>query len=191
MKTKNIYYDFNSGKCPGIEIIFEFKKEEEKFFYKNNYDKKKQKKITDKFKETIQNQVDKNLPIMFWYSGKEKYKTKNVFVCFSNFETVAKIEANSNVSNEEIEELKKKINNSDLWTISHLFEGVTFFLYTNKQLNNYKNSDECIKWGNLYFEILKKYDEFSYYKRENFSVELDSKENFDKHYQGNWYYYYK
>jgi hypothetical protein len=42
-----------------------------------------------------------------------------------------------------------------------------------------------------YFEILKPYDEFNYFKKETFSVNLDSKENFDNNYESNWYYYYK
>ncbi len=41
-----------------------------------------------------------------------------------------------------------------------------------------------------YFNILKKYDEFDYIKMEDFSIAFDSKENLDKNYKGNWYFYY-
>lgn len=35
----------------------------------------------------------------------------------------------------------------------------------------------------------KAYNEFRYFKREEFNINLDSKENFDHNYEGNWFYY--
>lgn len=43
----------------------------------------------------------------------------------------------------------------------------------------------------MLFDILKQYDIFKYFERRTFKISLDSKENFDKNYQSNWYYYYK
>ncbi len=191
VKTRNIFYDVINKNCPRIDIIFEYKKEMEKFIYKGNYNKRYQEEIASKFKEIMDDQVRENLPCMFFSSGKEKYKTKDIFVIFSDFETVAKMEAYEKVSKQETDELIKKIGNPDLWGISPMFSTVTFFVFTNKQLEKYWDSNELKEWENLYYNILVKYDDFSYCKREDFSLKLDSKENFDKYYKSNWYYYYK
>lgn len=39
------------------------------------------------------------------------------------------------------------------------------------------------------FEVLQRYDEFHYCQRARFSVEFDSKENFEKNYSASWFYY--
>ena len=46
-------------------------------------------------------------------------------------------------------------------------------------------------WGDKYFDFVKPFDEFAYFKRENIQVYLDSKENLNTNYESNWYYYYK
>jgi hypothetical protein len=68
---------------------------------------------------------------------------------------------------------------------------MAFEKYTTEQLKKYQDSELHKKWNEQYFDILKKYDEFGYFKRDFYSVFLDSKENFDKNYESNWYYYYK
>lgn len=42
-----------------------------------------------------------------------------------------------------------------------------------------------------YYNLLKLYDEFDYIRKDNYSINIDSKQNFDNNYQSNWYYYYK
>jgi len=87
--------------------------------------------------------------------------------------------------------LKKKLDDENLWEISRAFSGVTFFLYTDEQVNCYEHSIMKELWTNNYFSILKPYDQFGYFKRGDFNIYLDSKENFDTNYASNWYYYYK
>lgn len=42
----------------------------------------------------------------------------------------------------------------------------------------------------MYLDLLNRYDEFGFFTKENFHVEIDSKENFDNNFNSNWYYYY-
>jgi hypothetical protein len=98
-------------------------------------------------------------------------------------------EANESIQQTKINGLKKQLNNPDIWEISRVFSGVTFFLYTDEQLKKYENSTSL--WADTYFNLLDQFNEFKYYKRDSFSVLLDSKENFDNNYESNWYYYYK
>lgn len=109
---------------------------------------------------------------------------------YGDFESIAKAEANQGVPNARVETLKSELN-KDIWQISRAFLATTFFVYTDEQVEKYKDSVEHKRWTDRYFELLSTYDEFGYFKREPFTVGLDSKENFDQNYKGNWYYYYK
>ena len=110
---------------------------------------------------------------------------------FDDFERIARSEADEKITQDEVEELKISIGDKKLWEIMPSYHFPIFFLYTEKQVKSYKSSEKIKEWSNKYFEMLKKYDEFGYYKKDSFSIKLDSKENFDKNYKSNWYYYFK
>jgi hypothetical protein len=181
VKVINIIYDQIDNKIPRLNIHFEFEREQKSFHIKPNdrlvgYDKKKQQIIADCFEQL---------------ADKKHYKTKDIWVVYSAFAPVAKIEANMNVSAEEKEKLQTQLGNKDIWTISNAFTSVTFFLYTDEQLKFYEKSPLKKEWADKYREVLRLHDEFGYYKRSPFKIYLDSKENFDKNYDSNWWYYYK
>ncbi|MBX3241715.1 MAG: hypothetical protein KIT80_12075 [Chitinophagaceae bacterium] len=198
VKTINIIYDtFDKENRPRLNICFEFAQEKDSFNEKKgniNFDNEKQKIIAGKFKQTLKEQKivkEKGLFDFLTKSQTEKYKTDNVFVYYSAFEPIARIEANENIPQDKVVQLKKELNNNDIWEISRAFSGVTFFLYTEEQLKRYENSDSRKVWADRYFDLLEPYNEFGYFKRDKFNIFLDSKENFDNNYDGNWYYYYK
>lgn len=192
----NIIYDFidNKEKQPRLTIIFEFYKDELKFRdgYVGNFDSDKQKIIEDKFHELVNDKIRKGSILRPLFDRNEnKYKTNDIWVVFTSFEPIAKDEANSIIPESEVKKLKKELDNVDLWEISRAFSGVTFFLYTDRQVKDYENSETRKLWTQKYFDLLDKYNEFRYFKRDTFSIYLDSKENFDTNYQSNWFYYYK
>ena len=197
VKTVNIIYDtIDNGKRPRLNICFEFE-QEQKCFYENNryinYDSKKQEIIAAKFKQTVKEQKIVSGNGLFDFSAKsrtEEYKTNNVWVCYSAFEPVARSEANENISKAKVSQLKKELDNKDLWEISKAFSTTTFFLYTDEQMKRYENSEARKIWADKYFDLLEPYNEFGYFKRDKFNINLDSKENFDNNYKSNWYYYY-
>lgn len=197
VKTINIFYDtIDKGTHPRLEICFEHPQERAKFDAPNgfSFDSAKQKAIGKKFQETLNEQglIRKNG--FFRFSKKlasSEYKTENIWVIYGDFESIARIEANESIPEEKVKKLKKGLNNPHIWEISRAFSYTTFFLYSDEQLKKYENSEEHKKWTDEYYDLLKKYDPFGYFKREFFSISLDSKENFDKNYESNWYYYYK
>jgi len=197
VKTINIIYDtIDKEKRPRLNICFEFENEKQSFNENGeycNFDIKKQKIIADKFKESLINQkiIKKGFFGFFNNHKDEKYKTENVWVYFSAFEPLAKIETSDCVPQNQIDQLKKELNNDELWGISKGFSQATFFLYSDEQVKRYENSEIQKLWAEKYFNLLKPYDEFDYFKREKFYIYLDSKENFDNNYESNWYYYYK
>lgn len=196
VKTINIYYDtIDKGKRPRLEICFEHPKESILFRESNgfNFDSNKQKAIAKKFEEII-NKLEvkkaKGLFSLFKKRSANKYKTKNLWVIYSDFKSVAETESNLNIPKAIITKLINEFNNKDIWDISRYSSSTTIFLYTDDQKRKYLNSEEHKKWAAKYYELLSQYDEFGYFKKEFFNVLLDSKENFDKNYESNWYYYY-
>lgn len=181
VKTINIIYDeFGDDKRPRLNICFETAQEKRSFDNKSdyNFNSRKQKLIAAKFAE-------------IYRATDEKYNTNDVWVYYSAFEPIARSEANESIPLEKVAALKEELGNKDLWEISRLFWAATFFVYTDKQKKLYENSDERKAWANKYFDLLEPYNQFGYFKRDTFHIYLDSKENFDNHYQSNWYYYYK
>lgn len=198
VRTINIVYDtIDKGTRPRIGIYFEFEKEKQSFNENNgvvNFDSKKQKLIAYKFKQTITEQglaKKKGLFSLLTKSEIEKYRTENIWVYYSAFESIAKIEANERIPQDKVIQLKSELNCKNLWEISRCFSSTTFFVYTEEQVKHYEISETRKIWADKYFDLLEPFNEFSYFKRDTFNIDLDSKENFDKNYESNWYYYYK
>ena len=197
VKTINIiYYTIDKGQRPALNICLEFERDKGKFHDSTNFnfDSLKTQAIGKRFKTNLKEQgiiKGKGLFDFLQMDCDSKYKTNNIWIVFSAFDSIAKAEANESVPEEKIQELKKSIANKDLWEISRAFSGTTFFLYTEKQVEEYSKNGIKEEWTEKYFNLLQQYDEFHYIKREFYSIYLDSKENFDKNYQGNWFYYYK
>ncbi|GAA3579531.1 hypothetical protein [Snuella lapsa] len=196
VKTLNLIFDYikNNKSYPRLQICLEYARDKGKFMDNKTYNfhKTKQKEIAEKFKElTSIYKQHKKLSLIKKIILGLRYKTNNLYVYFSDFETIAKDEANNNIPEKEIKNLKSKINNPELWRIERRFNTVTYFLYTDEQLKKYQDSEIHKQWSNQYFDLLKEYDEFGYFKKDFYYVFLDSKENFDTNYKSNWYYYYK
>jgi hypothetical protein len=187
----NVFYDSLNDKneTPRLNIIFEFKIDELKFRdgQLGNFDRKKQKLIAEKFQELVSGKIKRHsfLEKLF---GK-KHSAEKLFVIFSSFEPIAKDEANSSIPNSEIDKLKSELGLIDIWEIYRQFSGTTFFFYTDKQVDECSRNGTKENLSKIYFNLLKRYDDFGYFKEDNYSVMLDSKENFDTNYESSWFYY--
>jgi len=117
-------------------------------------------------------------------------KTINILVVIRSFESPAKQETNGSVTKEELQALQTELNIEELWQIRpDLFYTATFFLFTNDQVRQFLENGMKGHFTDKYFEILKKHDEFVYYDKSQFSIELESKENFESKYENNWFYF--
>jgi len=199
VNTLNIFYDtIDRGKRPRLEIIFEFESESIKFKEKRsrNFDREKQNDIAKKFKQILLEQgfitPDDHCDLSE-KTPKKNYLTENIIVSCGAFEPVARIETILNIPEEKIDDLAKSINSKDLWKISRCLcsDSVTFFLFTDTQLEDYKNSETQKEWASMFFDILEPYNEFGYFKKNEFSISLVSKENLDNNYEGSLFYYYR
>lgn len=197
VKTINIIYDTLDNKTPRVQICFEYEKEKNKFLTHDisYFDKTKQKAIEEKFTEIIkQHGLSKNTSSFSNIFGLNKngiYLTDNVFVIYGAFEPNAKLEATYKITQMQTEEFIKSFDNKDIWTISIGFTIPTFFMFTDEKVKEYDKPEIITIWADKFFDFIKPFDEFNYFKRTDIQVYLDSKENFDKNYESNWYYYYK
>ena len=145
VKTINIIYDTfvaARNKQSRLQICFEFERDSLKFRDGSlgNFHADKQAAIAKKFKETLtanKSTRKRGLSDLFKSSP---YVTDNILIVFSAFEPIARIEANENVPQEKVKELQKNLNNPDLWEISRMFSGTTFFLYSDDQVKKYEDS---------------------------------------------------
>ena len=189
----NIYYDKIEEDTPRLNIIFEYENESEQFSdNEGNFDSDKQKLIAEKFIQILQENTNTNHGFfagLYQKSNTTKFDTERLFIIFSSFEPVSRIEVNHQIPQIEIDNLKHELNSKNIWEIYREFETTTFFFYTEKQLEQYLNDDTTKFLKNKYFDLLKKYDEFDYFRNDTDFLNFDSKENFDRSYQSNWFYY--
>jgi predicted CopG family antitoxin len=162
---------------PRLHIIFEYQQEAEQFNEPDsiNYDARKQQAVADAFQRICQ--PAENL--------------SKLFVIFSSFAPAARKEANMTIPVEDLQALKQRLDLDELWKISRHFSTTDFMLYTDQQVKRFKKNGMKEKLSQAYFELLKPHDAFNYFDEEFFSILLGSKEDFDKNYDSNWYYYYK
>jgi hypothetical protein len=160
-----------------LQVIFEHSHERRKFCDGHNFDPLKQQAIAARFAELAKGQ------------GPARYDVDGLLVVFSAFAPLAREEADNQISEAEITALQERIADPHLWTIHRCFGRVTFMFYTNEQAQSHAEAGLRDTYADHYFEILQKYDEFHYCQRARFSVEFDSKENFEKNYSGSWFYY--
>lgn len=163
-------------------------------FYKyhdwcGNFDTSKLIKIAKKYLETrhlTQTPIVKTFGDTF-----KRFPTlSDIFVSFSAFMPIAKAEANNAIPEQHIDALYTKTSHPEIWKISRYFDRTTLFVFTDEQLYQFKNTTKYNPIEDAYFQLLKTYDTFDYWKREDFNLTIDSKQNFNTNFDGNWYHYY-
>ena len=179
VKVLNVIYDkINPDQRPRLQVCIESRKDCEIFSESDgiNFDECKQTEILNQFLKLIEKE-------------KSTIDTDKLFVVFSAFAPIAIEEANGKVKEEEIAQLLTKLVNAELWKIRPSFGGVTFFFFTKKQAEKSKKSDLLKVYSNEYLKLIKQYDEFNYIRNEQFIASFDSKENFDRNFNGSWFAY--
>lgn len=177
----NIFYDLITvahQQRPRLNIIFEDREDELKFRdgFPGNFHSDKQSTIATNFARLV---------------AGPRYDVRNLLVIFSAFRPIAKDEANVAIPEAEIGKFKTEMNNPAIWKISRFGSRVTFFFLTQEQADAASTDGYVDQLADKYFDLLQRFDEFGYFERQTFSVSVDSKENFDKNYDANWYHYYQ
>ncbi|BBY28663.1 hypothetical protein [Mycolicibacterium sediminis] len=125
------------------------------------------------------------------YVGSEDFAGE-IFVHFSDFERLAKIETHSSLTPAELEHFTASLGLGDqLWCIRSLWGPPVVFVHTATQAVALQASAVPERWADEYFSLVTSHDEFGYLGRSEITIAVDSKENFDRNYASNWYYYFK
>jgi hypothetical protein len=181
----NLFYDtiiVGHRERPRLMVIFETPEDAAKFREPErfgNFKKEDQRRVREKFGSLITAR------------GDPRFSAEGLIVPFVAFEPVAIVEAVESVTKEQLEQLRADLANDDLWQISRLFNSVTFLFFTDAQAAEYESEGLKAPYSERFLRLVEPHDEFGYIKKRGISVRFDSKENFDKNYQGNWFYYYK
>jgi hypothetical protein len=191
----NIYYDkIDVDKNrPRLSIIFEYYQSVEKFRDQiGNYETEKQNLIANQFRQLLKNRLIPSRSFfdrLFKRSYASQYDTDRLLVIFTAFEPIAREEVNHKIPQAEIDNLKQELTLKNVWEIYREFATTTYFFCTDKQIEDYKADGTTQIMTQQYFDILKKYDEFDYIKPNTYFLTFDSKENFDKNFESNWFWY--
>lgn len=119
---------------------------------------------------------------------KGRFGTEGLFVICSAFEEGARDEANRRVTAAQKERLCQELG---LWTIETFTDDVVFFLDTDKEVKAALAAGTTEAYSQAYGRLLEPYDEFGYLRDNPLQVRIDSYESFQKHYNGNWFHYWK
>ena len=112
---------------------------------------------------------------------------RDLFVSYNDFSEEAKTEANWKA----IDRFKwvVKFKYPEVWKVISMFSSTVVFYYGDSDIAPNEQNGLTEKIVNDYYAVLKKYDDLNYFTRENIQVKFDSKENVDKNYEGNLFYY--
>ena len=176
----NVIYDEveASPTRPRLQVIVEHSRERQTFFAsRRGFDPLKQQAIAARFTYLVNRQKP------------TRYDVDGLLVVFAAFAPLAREEADSQITDVELNALQERIANPHLWTIHRCFGRVTFMFYTDEEARSHAQAGLREAYADLYFELLQRHDEFKYLRKARFSVEFDSKEILDNNYGGSWFYY--
>lgn len=176
----NAYHELvPPDRTPRLTVVVEYEEEQQLFFDDvGNYDKSKQTKAAGIFRDALN------------AARTDLFDTRNLFVIFSDFEGVARIEANEKVREIEMERLRRKMGPDSIWTIRRILDRVDFLFYRDAELNGPTGGLKN-RLAEAYNALVAPHDEFGYLAKRPITPVFSSKETLDRDYNGNWLHYYR
>jgi len=182
------------GRTPRLGVVLE-RTDEYRAFVRGPFtpERYKQQAVAILFTESLRGE---NLRAMFGFPPGERHagvRADEIFVYFDDFERVAKWEVHDVVAAAcELADFTASLAIGDrFWCIQRFAGPPIVFVHTDEQARTLKAAALPATWADTYFEIAKRHDEFGYLARSEIAIQIDSKENFEANYSGNWYYYFK
>ncbi len=178
---------------PRLNIVLERTRQYEEFLSAGgNFDPAKQRTVARLLAENLSDAQLRSLFRVPVVSPADLDWAEETFVCFSEFERVAKQEAHASITAPELDTFTGALGLGDrLWCTRCLSGPPIVFVHTEAQATELRTSPLPEGWADTYFTLVRTHDEFGYLERAEISIQVDSRENFEKTYDGNWYYYFK
>jgi len=181
------------GKTPRLGVVLERTGQYRSFLRSPfSFDGHKQKAIAVLFTRSLRGA---DLGAMFGLPHRPPHaevRADEIFVYFDDFERVAKWEIHDLATSSELEDFTASLGIGDqFWCIQRFAGPPIVFVQTDEQARALASSALPLNWAYTYFEIAKRHDEFGYLSRAEIAIQVDSRENFETNYSGNWLYYFK
>jgi len=119
----------------------------------------------------------------------EKLAAHDLFAVFTSFEETARWEANAAIPPDQLERIEKSLSARGIWKVYPIFDRVTFFFHTDDQVRASLDNGDREACEEVYAKALKPYDRFGFFARSPVHASFDSKESFDRDYDGSWFAY--
>ena len=130
----------------------------------------------------------KQIALQHQYATKAQFR--GMWVRYNDFSVEARTEANNKAIEEARAQIMKK--HSMVWdVVADASYGAVVFYYAEQQVTDNQNNGISKLIEDDYYLLLKKYDELNFFTRQNLNLKFDSKENVDKNYEGNLFYYFR
>jgi hypothetical protein len=181
------------GRTPRLGVVLE-RTDQYRAFVRGPFrpEKSKQQAVAIMFTELLRGA---DSTALFGFPRRERHagmRADEIFVYFADFERVAKWEVHELVTASELEDFTASLAIGDhFWCIQRFAGPPIVFVHTDEQARTLRASAMPATWADAYFEIAKRHDEFGYLTRSEITIRVDSRENFEANYSGNWYYYFK
>jgi len=115
---------------------------------------------------------------------------KSLFVVFDQFESRAVEKAHGSICGRRLRAFEQQLGLGDrFWCTASGAWPPVIFVYTDDQAAAVRASGIQRSWADLWYAMVKPFDEFGYISREDIEIVVDSKQNFDENYESNWRYY--
>src|SRR3990167_6903966 len=164
---------------PRLTVVVDYDEEQQKFFGgRGGYDKAKQAMAAEIFRDAVK------------AARNDLYDTRDLFVIFSDFEGVARIEANAKVKEIEIERLRRRLAADQIWAVHSFLHRVDFLFHTDAELNGPTDGLKN-RLAEGYAALIAPHDEFGYLANRPIAAYFSSKETFDRDYNSSWFNYYR
>ena len=174
----------NRNTLPSLHIVFERQKDYNQLHGDPEYpyNKKYNNLIASNFLRIVRE---------LKMDGFANYQGENFHMSYSVFSKIAIIECLSKVSKSELNQIKEKYLSKGLWEISIHHDSVVIFYAREAEIKSNNKLGVTKEIENKIKDLAQQYDAFNYLKEEPIFFGYDSKDNFDKNFNGNWYDYYR
>ena len=125
-------------------------------------------------------------------SPSAELRPDEIFVCFEDFERVARWEVHELVTPVERALFERGLGIEDQFWCTQRFAGPPIvFVHTDDQARAIEASTLPAQWADTYFELARPHDEFGFLGPRDIAIRVDSRQTFETKYSGNWHYYFK
>lgn len=177
-----------------LEVVFDREVDANRFHGPGSasFDQAKQKAVKDGFAAMLADFAPPRLGIIHTLLSFRKEPLpssaarEKLFVIFSSFEKPARIQALNAIQESKVEDLARQLG---LWKVHRLFASVTFMFETDEEARAALTNGAADKCRKLLAEALRPHDEFGYLADRPIHTKFDSRETFERDYDGSWFYY--